>query len=160
MRVTILGAGTAISVPGHSPAGIHVRIGREHVVLDAGAGTLQRLHQLGVTFLQWDRLFLTHFHPDHCLDLVSFLFAMRLPEPTRTKPLSVYGPRGLKTHHDLGRTDLEPARARARRHVEDRVATREVRAGNPIGVGVGKAQHRVLVDARGAAATEVQLRVA
>jgi ribonuclease BN (tRNA processing enzyme) len=72
-----------------------VRVGREHVVLDAGAGTMQRLHRLGVTFLQLDRIFLTHFHPDHCLDLVSFLFAMRIPRPARTKPLAIYGPRGL-----------------------------------------------------------------
>ncbi len=96
MKVVILGAGTAIPAPGYSPAGVYVRIGREQVVLDAGAGSLQRLARLGVTFLDVDRLFLTHFHPDHCLDLVSFLFAMRLPEPARRKPLTVYGPPGLR----------------------------------------------------------------
>lgn len=95
MRVTILGAGTAIPRPGYSPAGLYARVGREHVVLDAGAGTLQRLARLGVSFRNVDRLFLSHFHPDHCLDLVSFLFAMRLPPPARTKPFTVYGPHGL-----------------------------------------------------------------
>lgn len=94
--VTILGAGTAIPAMGYSPAGLYVRIAREHVVLDAGAGTLQRLQRLGITFLDVDRIFLTHYHPDHCLDLVSFLFAMRLPRPARRKPLTVYGPRGLR----------------------------------------------------------------
>jgi ribonuclease BN (tRNA processing enzyme) len=74
---------------------VYVHTGREHLVLDAGAGTLQRLARLGVTFLDIDRVFLTHFHPDHCLDLVSFLFAMRCPKPARTKPLTVYGPHGL-----------------------------------------------------------------
>ena len=96
MRVTILGAGTAIPATGRSPSGIYVRIGGEHVVLDAGAGTLQRLQRIGVTFLDLDRLFFTHFHPDHCLDLVSILFAMRIPWPARTKPLTIYGPRGLR----------------------------------------------------------------
>lgn len=96
MRAVILGAGTAIPKAHHSPAGVYVRIGGEHVVLDAGAGTLQRLSRLGVTFLELDRIFLTHFHPDHCLDLVSILFAMRLPHPVRTKPLAIYGPRGLR----------------------------------------------------------------
>ena len=96
MRVTILGAGTAMSVPNHSPSGIYVRAGGEHIVLDAGAGTLQRLHRLGISFIRLDRLFLTHFHPDHCLDLVSMLFAMRIPQPARRKPFTVYGPRGLK----------------------------------------------------------------
>lgn len=96
MRVTILGAGTAMSVPRYSPAGLYVRVAHEHLILDAGAGTLQRMHRLGVTYLDIDRIFLTHFHPDHCLDVVSFLFAMRVPQPGRTKPLTIYGPRGLK----------------------------------------------------------------
>lgn len=96
MQVTILGAGTAIPARQHSPAGIYVRAAGEHLLFDAGPGTLQRLHALGVTFLQLDRIFLTHYHLDHCLDLPSILFALRIPEPARTKPLMVYGPRGLK----------------------------------------------------------------
>ncbi len=96
MQVTILGAGTAIPASGYSPAGIYVHTGREHVLFDAGAGTLQRLHRIGVTFLDLDRVFFTHFHPDHCLDLVSILFAMRIPQPARKKPLTVCGPPGLK----------------------------------------------------------------
>ena len=96
MNIVILGAGTAMPAVGRSPAGIAVRAGGEHLLLDAGPGTLQRLHRLGVSFLDVDRLFLTHFHVDHCLDLVSLLFAMRLPSPARTKSFTVYGPRGLK----------------------------------------------------------------
>ena len=96
MRVTILGAGTGIPARDRSPAGVYVSTGREHLLLDAGAGTLQRLSRIGVTFLDLDRIFLTHFHPDHCLDLVSILFAMRIPQPPRTKPLTIYGPKGLR----------------------------------------------------------------
>jgi ribonuclease BN (tRNA processing enzyme) len=96
MRVVILGAGTAIPVPRYSPAGVYVRVAKEHILLDAGAGSLQRLARLGVRFLDLDRVFLTHFHPDHCLDLVSILFAMRIPDPARRKPLTIYGPPGLK----------------------------------------------------------------
>ena len=96
MRVIILGAGTAIPARRHSPAGIYVRVGGEHLLLDAGPGTLQRLHEIGVTFLQLDSLFLTHFHVDHCLDLVSLLFARRIPQPARKKPLVIYGPPGLR----------------------------------------------------------------
>ncbi|MBI3320369.1 MAG: ribonuclease Z [Candidatus Omnitrophica bacterium] len=96
MRVVILGAGTAIPARRRSPSGIYVRAGKEHLLFDAGPGTLQRLHDVGVTFLQLDRLFLTHLHPDHCLDLVSILFAMHIPQPTRTKPFVVYGPPGIE----------------------------------------------------------------
>ncbi len=97
MNIVILGAGTIVPATGRSPSGLYARIGGEHVLLDAGPGTLQRLHRAGVTFLDVDRLFLTHFHVDHCLDLVSLLFAMRLPDPARTKPCTVYGPKGLKS---------------------------------------------------------------
>ena len=97
MRVVVLGSGTGIPdlrTP-RGYAGIYVRAGGEHLLLDAGAGTLKQLAKIGVTYRDLDRIFLTHFHPDHCLDLVSILFAMRMPNPARTKPLTVYGPRGL-----------------------------------------------------------------
>ena len=96
MRVVILGAGTAIPAKGHSPAGIYVQIAKEHVLLDAGPGTVQRLHAAGISPFGIDRVFLTHFHLDHCLDMASLLFALRIPHPIRTKPLTIYGPRGLK----------------------------------------------------------------
>ena len=96
MRVTILGAGTAIPAERHSPAGLYVQAGREHVLLDAGPGTLQRLHAARVPWQELDRIFITHFHLDHCLDLASILFALRIPGLRRTKPLAVYGPRGLR----------------------------------------------------------------
>ena len=96
MRVVILGAGTAIPAHEHSPSGIYVQAGREHVLLDAGAGTLQRLHAAGAPWQELDRVFLTHFHLDHCLDLASILFALRLPQVERRKTLTVYGPPGLK----------------------------------------------------------------
>jgi len=96
MRVTILGAGTAIPTTGHSPAGIYVEAGGEHLLFDAGPGTAQRLHEAGGSLWRLGRIFLTHAHVDHCLDLVTILFALRIPQPARTKPLTVYGPRGLK----------------------------------------------------------------
>lgn len=97
MKVVLLGTGTGIPDP-KTPrgyAGIYVKAGREHLLLDAGPGTLKQLMRIGVSSLDLNRLFLTHFHPDHCLDLVSILFAMRIPYPARTRPFTVYGPRGL-----------------------------------------------------------------
>lgn len=98
MKVVFLGTGTGIPDP-KTPrgyAGLYVKAGREHLLLDAGPNTLKQLMRVGVSYLDLDRLFLTHFHPDHCLDLVSILFAMRIPYPKRIKPFTVYGPRGLK----------------------------------------------------------------
>jgi len=96
MRVTILGAGTAIPQRRHSPAGLYVQVAGERLLFDAGAGTLQRLQAIGAPWAQLDRIFLTHFHIDHCLDLVSILFALRIPGLDRRKPLCLYGPPGLR----------------------------------------------------------------
>ena len=96
MKIVVLGAGTAIPAPHYSPAGLYIRVGREHLLFDAGPGTLQRLYRVGVSPFQLDRLFLTHYHVDHCLELVTTLFALRIPQPARKKSLTVYGPRGLR----------------------------------------------------------------
>ena len=96
MRVTILGAGTAIPAKDYSPSGLYVQTGRERLLLDAGPGTAQRLLAAGARVFQLDRIFLTHYHPDHCLDLAAILFALRIPQPARTRPLAVYGPPGLR----------------------------------------------------------------
>jgi len=97
MKIVLLGTGTGIPVPERGYAGVYVRVQHDHVLFDAGPGTLKQLAKLGFTYLDLDRIFLTHYHPDHCLDLVSILFAMRIPQPARTKPLTIYGPHGLTT---------------------------------------------------------------
>ena len=98
-RVTIIGSGTGIPVADRGYAGVLVQLAGESWLLDAGPGTLKRLVEVGVTYQTLDRVFLTHLHPDHSLDLVSILFAMHIPSPARTKPLAVYGPPGLRTLH-------------------------------------------------------------
>lgn len=104
MRVVVLGAGTAIPARSYSPAGILVQVGREQLLFDAGPGTAQRLHAAGGSLFRLDRLFLTHYHVDHCLELVTILFALRIPQPVRTKPLTLYGPPGLmKLYRELNR---------------------------------------------------------
>lgn len=99
-RVTIIGSGTGIPVADRGYAAVCVQLAGEAWLLDAGPGTLKRLVEIGVTYQTLDRVFLTHLHPDHSLDLVSILFAMHIPQPARTKPLAIYGPTGLARFHD------------------------------------------------------------
>ena len=103
MQVTVIGSGTAIPVRSRGYAGVYVRAGAEQLLLDSGPGTLQRLAAIGVTYRDLDRIGYTHFHPDHSLDLVSILFAMRVSDPqgdARTKPLTIYGPVGLRALYE------------------------------------------------------------
>ena len=96
MKLVILGAGTAVPAANRSAASIYLNAGKEHVLLDAGPGAMQRLHKVGVSIFDVDRVFITHYHLDHCLDLATLLFARRIPTPFRQKSLSLYGPRGLR----------------------------------------------------------------
>jgi len=95
-RFTILGSGTAVPLADRGPAGYLLEAGEERVLFDAGSGTLQRLKRAGVDPDAIDRIFFTHFHLDHLMDLPTLLFALRNPALDRRRELPVYGPPGLK----------------------------------------------------------------
>ena len=95
IKVVILGAGTAIPIPGYSPAGTVVQFDSELILFDIGPGTLARLAIAGFDYREVDRVFLTHHHPDHTLDLVTlFQTYESTPGWSRRKPLSLVGCRG------------------------------------------------------------------
>ena len=96
MKIVVLGAGTSIPAKDRSPSGLYVQAGAEQLLFDAGPGTLHRFHAAGGSFLRLRRIFLTHYHVDHCLELATILFALRIPHPKRTRPLAIYGPPGLR----------------------------------------------------------------
>jgi ribonuclease BN (tRNA processing enzyme) len=96
MDIFFLGTGTAIPTKQHSPAGLIVIADGQRVLLDIGPGTLTRLDLAGITYDQIDHILLTHFHPDHTLDLATLLQVFSsAPNATRTTPFSITG--GLAT---------------------------------------------------------------
>ncbi len=100
MELTIIGSGTGMPSKTRAYPCTLVKINDKYLVFDTGPGSLRQLLLAGVTYLDVDCLYYSHFHPDHSLDLVSFLFAMRYNEPKRTKPLYITGPTGLKAFHE------------------------------------------------------------
>jgi ribonuclease BN (tRNA processing enzyme) len=97
VHLTVLGAGTALPVPGRSPAGYLLRVGDEPLLFDLGPGTLARLAAAGVSYRELRRVFVSHLHSDHVLDLVTLLQASNAtPGWTRREPLEIIGCRGLK----------------------------------------------------------------
>ncbi len=97
MQLTVLGAGTALPVPGRSPAGYLLGVAGEPLLFDLGPGTLARLAAAGVSYRELERVFVSHLHSDHVLDLVTLLQASNAtPGWTREKPLELIGCRGLK----------------------------------------------------------------
>jgi ribonuclease Z len=72
-----------------------VRRGGDRLLFDCGEGTQRQLLRSDIGLVELEDVFLTHFHADHYLGLPGMLktFALR----GREVPLTVYGPRGLKS---------------------------------------------------------------
>ncbi|WP_166175433.1 MBL fold metallo-hydrolase [Rubrobacter tropicus] len=93
MEITVVGSGTVAPRPERRQSCVVVEAGGETLVFDLGAGAVTGMVAAGVDPFAVDRIFFTHFHPDHTLDAVNLLFAMNYgTEEPRTRPLHVTGP--------------------------------------------------------------------
>jgi ribonuclease Z len=95
MDLDVLFVGTAGSAPTARrglPATL-IRRGGDRLLFDCGEGTQRQLVR-SIGLIELERVFITHFHADHVLGLPGLLktFSLR----GRERPLTVYGPRGLK----------------------------------------------------------------
>jgi ribonuclease Z len=109
LSVTFLGTGGAVPSARRNTASVLVARGGERLLFDCGEGT-QRQMQSSTGLVQVDEVYLTHFHADHILGLPGLLKTYDLTE--RTRPLTVYGPRGLvdlfrTLHRIVGRLDFK-----------------------------------------------------
>ena len=68
MRLTTLGTGTA-SPSTRVNAGHLVEAGAVTLLMDCGSGVAHRMGAIGANWLGITHLAITHFHPDHTLDL-------------------------------------------------------------------------------------------
>ncbi|HEV2743853.1 MAG TPA: ribonuclease Z [Rubrobacter sp.] len=93
MEITVVGSGTVAPSPERRQSCVVVEAGGEMLVFDLGAGAVRGMVAAGLDPFATDRVFFTHFHPDHTLDAANLLFAMNYGtyEP-RTRPLHVTGP--------------------------------------------------------------------
>jgi ribonuclease Z len=95
MDLDVVFVGTAGSAP--TPArglpALLVRRGGDRLLFDCGEGTQRQLLR-SVGLIDLEEVFVTHFHADHVLGLPGMLktFSLR----GRERPLTVYGPRGLR----------------------------------------------------------------
>src|SRR5918992_4714489 len=111
MDLDVLFVGTAGSAPTATRAlpSTLVRRGGERLLFDCGEGTQRQLLR-SIGLVELEEVFLTHFHADHFLGLPGMLktFGLR----GRERPLTVYGPPGLRALFKLieplvGRTTFE-----------------------------------------------------
>ena len=136
--LTVLGAGSILPRAGYGCSGYALRPvpAGPVTLLDCGPGSVRQLGAVGIGLAEVRRVVLSHFHPDHCLDLLALAFARRNPSFQDAPPLEVLGPAGLHellaglagAHPrfgrwiDLGQADVaevDPARADGERVAGD-----------------------------------------
>jgi ribonuclease BN (tRNA processing enzyme) len=103
-KVVMLGTGTPNADPDRSGPAVAIVVNDRAYLIDAGPGIVRRAAaaaRAGVTPLQvknLDLVFITHLHSDHTLGLPDLIFSPWVLE--RTRPLRVYGPKGVRSMTD------------------------------------------------------------
>ena len=93
MEVTVVGSGTVVPRLERRQSCVMVRAQDETLVFDLGSGAVRGMLHAGFDPFSIDRIFFTHFHPDHTVDVVPLLFSMNYgAEEPRTRALHVTGP--------------------------------------------------------------------
>lgn len=109
MELIVLGADGTYPSPGGACSGYLVREGGFSLWMDAGNGTLGRLQQhIGIADV--GAVFLSHLHPDHCVDLYPFFYALRFHGEAPIRELPVFAPPGAR--EALGGLFMDEARAK------------------------------------------------
>lgn len=93
MEITVVGTGTAAPRLERRQSCVVVETGGEMLVFDLGSGAVRGMVRAGLVPFAVNRIFFTHFHPDHTVDVVPLLFAIKYgSEDRRTAPLRISGP--------------------------------------------------------------------
>ena len=97
-KITILGSGTCVPSLERNPCSFLMETGGNRILFDCGPGVMRRLLEIDVSIFDISHIFLSHFHPDHSGELVSFLFALKYPAPSLQKQaLTIVAGQGFNT---------------------------------------------------------------
>jgi ribonuclease BN (tRNA processing enzyme) len=93
MEITVVGSGTVVPRLERRQSCVVVESGGETLVFDLGSGAMRGMLHAGLDPFAVDRIFFTHFHPDHTVDVVPLLFSIKYgAREDRSYPLYLTGP--------------------------------------------------------------------
>jgi ribonuclease Z len=97
IRVILLGTASGPRVHvGLAGISTLVEAGGDRFLFDAGRGFMQRMVQAGLPMNAVTKLFLTHLHSDHVVDVPDLMLTPWSAAPERKMPLEVWGPDGTR----------------------------------------------------------------
>lgn len=128
MRLTVLGSSASYAGAGRACSGYFVEADGTRVLLDCGNGALANAAAVtDVTAL--DAVFISHTHPDHCVDLYALQAALRYAPEGPAPALPLHMPTGL--FERMGCLLSE----RGRRELDEAFALSELSDDEPVRVG-------------------------
>ncbi len=98
MKLVILGSGTSAPHPERASPAHWLETDTGAILLDISVDAPHRMAQERLDWPNLDTIWISHFHLDHMGGVAPFLFALKWAFQTqcRTKPLRIFGPRGLR----------------------------------------------------------------
>lgn len=96
MRITFVGTGDAFGTGGRAHTCIRIDAGARAMLVDFGASSILSWRRLGFSFNEIEAILITHLHGDHFGGLPFLLLEAQFIDP-RERPLSIFGPPGLRS---------------------------------------------------------------
>lgn len=98
MRTVLLGTGSPPPNPARRGPATLLSHGPEHFLVDAGSGVGVQLVRANVRPYDWPRVFITHHHSDHVVDLSHLIITRWIVG--QNAPFEIFGPAGTKRQID------------------------------------------------------------
>ena len=127
MKVHFLGVGGGVPSLARAPPSIAISLHGTILLFDCGEGTQIQLQRARLSPQRIKEVFISHLHGDHVLGLPGLISTMVMHG--RTKPLSIYGPKGMRKFIE---TTLEMTHA----HLDFELTVKDVEKG-----AVSKQEH-------------------
>lgn len=98
MKFTVIGSGSSVPHQQRSSSSYWIESASGSILLDCSASAVHRIAAENLDWINLDAIWISHFHLDHVGGLAPFLFGTKYAPETqsRTKPLRIFGPHGLR----------------------------------------------------------------
>ena len=103
MKITVLGSGSFITSLDHFGPSYLIEHNGKRMLVDAGEGCVIQLLKLGLSPMDLNAIFITHFHGDHTMDLITIITNLMLVKPENGgeyKHIKIYGQAGINEFID------------------------------------------------------------
>jgi len=93
-KAILLGISSSTPTKDRNPPSLAIRYNSEVILFDCAEGVQKQLMATKTSYMDIEKIFITHYHADHFLGLPGLLATMSLHE--RTQDLTIFGPKRIK----------------------------------------------------------------